>query len=315
MLRAAGPTLLGRTYASDDDGASELARELRDRLLWVTYRRGFAPLPGTRHTSDKGWGCTIRSSQMLVASAVLRLRLPRAAPTFDANRPDSDPASPANYRPARAGGGGWPAAAADAEAEDGSSDLEAVEQRVRKEVASLFIDWPLPSAALSLHNFVAEAREMRHAKGPGEWFGPHEASYIMARLAARGYQQQLLQQKQQQLLQQQQHTWQPTGDPVPCRIVVCGDMTLYKSAIYDAATHVGPPPLSDANRAEVAAVAEQNNGTDAAELPWLRPVLAIIPLRLGLGATLNKAYIPQVRVLSHYSVQSGIIDCSSVETV
>ena len=69
--------LLGQRY--DLAAAVENARWRLDTgsIMWLTYRRDFAPMRPYKYDSDAGWGCMLRASQMLMAQALQRHALGR----------------------------------------------------------------------------------------------------------------------------------------------------------------------------------------------------------------------------------------------
>jgi len=52
----------------------EFLRCIRSKV-WCTYRKGFKSMGSTGATSDSGWGCMLRSGQMMLAEALIRLNL------------------------------------------------------------------------------------------------------------------------------------------------------------------------------------------------------------------------------------------------
>ncbi|KAL5214786.1 hypothetical protein ABZP36_003938 [Zizania latifolia] len=72
--------LLSEESSSDSDSDSGHAAFLEDfsSRIWITYRKGFNAIYDSKYTSDVNWGCMVRSSQMLVAQALIFHHLGRS---------------------------------------------------------------------------------------------------------------------------------------------------------------------------------------------------------------------------------------------
>ncbi|PIA37185.1 hypothetical protein AQUCO_03000044v1 [Aquilegia coerulea] len=59
------------------DGLVEFSIDFSSRI-WITYRKGFGAIGDSKLTSDVNWGCMLRSSQMLIAQALVFHHLGRS---------------------------------------------------------------------------------------------------------------------------------------------------------------------------------------------------------------------------------------------
>ncbi|KAJ3601754.1 hypothetical protein NHX12_032720 [Muraenolepis orangiensis] len=69
-------TMLGQSFQLDQSVDRERFHCSFSSLLWLTYRRGFPELAGCSLTTDSGWGCVLRTGQMLLAQSLLVHLLP-----------------------------------------------------------------------------------------------------------------------------------------------------------------------------------------------------------------------------------------------
>eukprot|EP00730_Choanoeca_flexa_P000256 TRINITY_DN10118_c0_g1_i1.p1 TRINITY_DN10118_c0_g1~~TRINITY_DN10118_c0_g1_i1.p1 ORF type:complete len:392 (+),score=41.99 TRINITY_DN10118_c0_g1_i1:86-1261(+) len=63
------------SLAETDEPYKQLSRLLCSDIrskFWFTYRKNYAPFPGHRRTNDVGWGCMLRSGQMMMAHALVQ---------------------------------------------------------------------------------------------------------------------------------------------------------------------------------------------------------------------------------------------------
>lgn len=69
-------TMLGQSFLLSSQVERVRFRQSFASFLWLTYRRGFPQLGGSSLTTDSGWGCMLRSGQMLLAQGLQRHLLP-----------------------------------------------------------------------------------------------------------------------------------------------------------------------------------------------------------------------------------------------
>ncbi|XP_067678826.1 cysteine protease ATG4C-like [Haliotis asinina] len=107
--------------------------------IWFTYRREFSPLPGTKMTTDCGWGCMLRSGQMLLAQGLVTHFLGRGWRVYH----DPKPQQKAYY----------------------------------KEIIRWFSDQMSDQIPFSIHKLVDVGQRL--GKSPGDWYGPSSVALIL----------------------------------------------------------------------------------------------------------------------------------------
>lgn len=131
--------VLGKTYHPDIDLRTK--REDECTLFWFTYRADFPEIKPYGITSDAGWGCMLRSTQMLMGQT-LRLHFKSR-----------------DWRPPR-------------------SFINRRRDPFVRSMLTWFADFPSADGCVySLHNMVACG--YAYDILPGEWYGPGSACYVL----------------------------------------------------------------------------------------------------------------------------------------
>mmetsp|Transcript_20325 Transcript_20325/g.56335 ORF Transcript_20325/g.56335 Transcript_20325/m.56335 type:complete len:433 (-) Transcript_20325:180-1478(-) len=115
-----------------EEAMVEFLADFRSRI-WITYRKEFPPIGSTSLTSDVGWGCTLRSGQMMLAEALMRYYVGR----------------------------GWRKC----------SEPQQQQQHSVEDVVRYFWDQPDLECRFSIHNICKFGADTGIV--PGEWLGPY----------------------------------------------------------------------------------------------------------------------------------------------
>ncbi|XP_048377739.1 cysteine protease atg4da isoform X3 [Stegostoma tigrinum] len=248
----------------------ELFRKDFASRIWLTYRREFPQLEGSVWTTDCGWGCMLRSGQMLLAQGLLVHLLSRTEsrspsksntsnwPMFsevlgsqlDRSRSCRDTQRVAvKQRPARA--------QRQTKTDQYIIDKEDLEHR---KIISWFGDYP--KAPFGVHQLVDHGK--RSGKKAGDWYGPSIVAHIIKRAVERA----------------------EDSESLNIAVYVAQDCTVYKGDVVNLCeTHL--------------------KGEKVPGLDW-KSVIILVPVRLG-GENLNPVYMQCVKEILKLECCIGII--------
>ncbi|KAK4871807.1 hypothetical protein RN001_015931 [Aquatica leii] len=128
---------------NDEEGFEGFKADFMSRL-WLTYRREFPTLNGSTYSSDCGWGCMLRSGQMLLAEALVCHFLGRGWRW----KPDQ----PLNAK-------------------------QSYENVSHRKIIKWFGDKPSINSPLSIHSLVQLGESM--GKKAGDWYGPGFVAHLL----------------------------------------------------------------------------------------------------------------------------------------
>ncbi|XP_075946259.1 cysteine protease atg4da isoform X3 [Anarhichas minor] len=263
-------TVLGHSYLLNSEGAVERFRSAFVSRIWLTYRREFPQLEGSTWTTDCGWGCMLRSGQMLLAQGLLVHLMPR-----DWAWPDVQQLTEVDFEvfrprsPARAGGVPIPSFGSPRGSNTPEKSLtgdqvpkcsqrkrpECVRDRQAEPIHHKLVTWFVdqPPAPFGLHQLVEIGNSS--GKKAGDWYGPSIVAHILRKAVAK------------------------TSVLHNLAVYVAQDCTVYKEDVVhlcDLSLSQTPP--------------------DPSSQAW-KSVIILVPVRLG-GEALNPSYIECVKTSS-----------------
>ncbi|NWZ13224.1 ATG4C protease, partial [Agelaius phoeniceus] len=192
--RALGSFLSRNKLPTDGSSFDKISTEISGNVeefrkdfisrIWLTYREEFPQIKGSALTTDCGWGCTLRTGQMLLAQGLMLHFLGRAwvwpeALAMDSCDSESWPSSTVRKLTASL------EASLTAERDPrllarppARRDWDGTESRnelYHRKIISWFGDSPL--AAFGLHQLIEYGK--KSGKMAGDWYGPAVVAHIL----------------------------------------------------------------------------------------------------------------------------------------
>nr|XP_013805419.1 PREDICTED: cysteine protease ATG4C [Apteryx mantelli mantelli] len=155
--------------------------------IWLTYREEFPPIKGSALTTDCGWGCTLRTGQMLLAQGLMLHFLGRAWIWPDAlDIENSDSESWTTHTVKKLTASFEASLTVEREPKILSNhhrgtlkrnygDKEMRNEVYHRKIISWFGDSPL--AAFGLHQLIEYGK--KSGKTAGDWYGPAVVAHIL----------------------------------------------------------------------------------------------------------------------------------------
>jgi hypothetical protein len=248
--------------------------------VWCTYREGFSPVGPPIYTSDAGWGCMLRTAQMMLAQGLVRLRLGDSwllSSALSSAEEDVDGEAEDLH--------GFHAAGA------GTGTVSPYRQLLR-----LFGDEKCASCPYSLQYMVQVGGEF--GMSTGQWYGPALAARVLERLV-----------NFHPDTGTHSTSAQAGADTVgteELRVWVATDSmgTIYKDAIKACAA--GNTNASESGSEPEPEPESDPDGGDA-ESRWRHPVLLLLPLKLGLDRHIHPRYVAALAAVFRLPQSVGFI--------
>ncbi|XP_076026478.1 cysteine protease atg4da [Genypterus blacodes] len=270
---------LGHSYLLNSEDEVERFRLAFVSRLWLTYRREFPQLEGSSLTTDCGWGCMLRSGQMLLAQGLLVHLMPRDWAWPDAQAlADVDLEVFRPRSPARAVGVPIPSFGSPRAPSTPNKTLpgdpapkcsqkkrtENVRDRQAEPIHRRLVAWfgDQHPAPFGVHQLVEIGKSS--GKKAGDWYGPAVVAHILRKAVDRN----------------------PELNDLA--VYVAQDCTVYKEDVV----HLCDLSLS-------------NSSPETCNQDW-KSVIILVPVRLG-GEALNPSYIECVKNILSLECCIGII--------